>query len=522
MTSTQKRDHAGLFIVALLISIVVFYFSNNVMWLNDDIRYQYGFIETEGVLENNFNEIDGKIENVSDIFNSLYVHHKYVNGRDLAHFFVHMFCGLFGHTFFAVCNVMMYLLLISLVLRFCNIKITDLCAFSTVAILLFIGIRTRMTPAFQINYIWMFAIAIGFLILFRKYSDSKSAISLLWLSVYSLIAGSAHEGINIGIGCAIIIYWLSNIRRFTIAQYFMSISFGIGLIWLCLAPGNFVRLSTSEPIGFTTSCVNFLLNVRVFYILLVCVIIARFRNHKSLTEIYAENSFIWNAWAACILFNFFIGISAQRQLFGEEMLAIILSIRLLKDHSFSRFWLVAFSCVLLYYWWTQYKGTALVQEQYKSVCHQYAAQGDGEVFIDPIIIPAEYLTTNYYSTIPGEWTQESSRTSFGKSLHAKYRKGTGNISVLPAYLHGKDSVDLGNRIVPCGDGIYLLIQSKTSPAEFKVKRSISVPLLYTKEYAPMTVKFDNILKESPLWRARLLKEDDITIMHLSDNTVYID
>lgn len=516
----QLKKHKYIIALSILIAIVVYIFSSNICWLNDDLRYQYMFVEKEGCLIKDYNEYTDQIDNLDDLFSSLIVHHNYVNGRDLAHFFVHLFCGIIGQQIFAICNALVYILFILLILRISTHKY-NVRSFLTVSVLVILGLATRMTPAFQINYIWMFSVVIGFLILYFSYGQRKNtAICNFWLSVYSLLAGAAHEGINIGIGCAIIIYWIMHMRSYTGTQYLMSLSFGCGLIWMCLAPGNFIRTSEVSSLSIVVNFWNFLLSVKVFYVLVICAIVAKYRYKLTWGGIYVDNAFFWNCWLVCILFNVILGVRGSRQLFGEELIAIILSIRLLRNNAFNTLWLIVFSCLVILYWCKQLVGTFIVKEQYETICTQYRSSLTGEVFISSILVPTEKVIANYYNTIPGRWSLEWSQRTFSKSMRASYAPDKQEIMVLPKYLHNKDSVDIGNKIVPCGDNMYLLVQSKKQPMKFIVNRKVSIFGKVIKD-APLVVKFNNIIKETDLWRAQLLNENEIMILGISDNKVEI-
>lgn len=108
-----------------------------------------------------------------------------------------------------------------------------------------------------------------------------------------------------------------------------------------------------------------------------------------------------------------------------------------------------------------------------------------------------------------------------KYLHWKFKRKSEDIKIVPMYLRGKDSVDMGNQVVRYGEGVYLLIQSKKDPKDFMIKRSIDILGIVKRDYGSMKYEFSHVIKETDYWRAELLYEDAITIFHLSDNEVWV-
>lgn len=513
-------------LILLILSVVVYLFSLNAVWIGDDLRYQYQYTEANSSLVEDYDEFNDRIETVGDIVNSLTVHHKWVNGRDTAHFFVHLFCGILGQKFFACVNALFYILFIFLILKVCKSSIRYVSSVLTVSILVILCFTTRMTPAFQINYIWMFTLILGFLFVYLHRPNFKSPWVLILLSLFSFLAGSGHEGLNIGIGAAIVVDWFCNRKNYTLAQYFMAIAFGLGLIWLCLAPGNFVRVGTLQNSSIGISIMNFLTSVKAFYLLIIIVTVKVCRNGwKGLVGLYISNRFFWNAWAVLMIFNLILGISGSRQLFGEELMAIVLSVRILRNHAFPSVILVILSIFIIAFWWKQMEKCIDNKREWESILAQYG-KNDGVIYTPEFHLLQEKPLCDYTGSIlrnyvyGGELVEYHART-LNKQLRWKFHTHNPDVKVVPEYLRGKDSVDMGNQVVGCGDGVFLLIQSKKHPKDFVVKRSINISGIINRDYEPLKVNFERVVKETDLWRATLLAEEDITIMHISDNSIEV-
>lgn len=510
-----------IFILAVF-GVVIFYFCDNTIWRSDDVRYGYVFTEQHHTLDHDYDEYNDKIEGISDIINSQKIHYKYWGGRSVVHSIASLFCGILGQRCFAVCNALMWIVLVLLILSMCGSSYKNVCSLLTVMVLSSFSFMTRMSPEYQINYIWVFVLVLIFVKLLLNYTH-VGGWKLVLLAVFGLIAGWAHDVINVGVCGAIIIFWLRNVKNYTLSQYVLSITFGIGALILLLAPGNFVRASESGPFSFANSCMNLITSLRAFYVLIIVVIIARCKHGKSFRAIYLDNEFYWNAMAICMMFVFALGVPGRRSVFGIELMAIIIAVRLLNRHSFNTFWTVVSSMSLLIVLGLQITKTYVIKSQYLELLRQYEKSQTGDVFTSVIYSEKGDFIANPFILIPlKSYSDDRAIESFQKLQHSRYSPEKPLINVWPDYLEGKDSVDIGNQIVPYGNGIYLLVQSKIAPGRFYMKRNINLLGFVKRDYEPLELQFDNILKETDKWRAQIVDESDYTIMWLSDNEISMD
>lgn len=510
------------FFILAVFGAIIFYFCDNTLWRSDDVRYGYMFTEQHSTLDHDYDEYNDKIETIGDIISSQKVHYNCWGGRSVVHSIASLFCAILGQRCFAVCNAFMWIALVLLILSMCGSSYKNICSLLTVIVLSSFGFMTRMSPEYQINYIWVFVFVLVFVKLLLNYKNI-GGWKLAILAVFGLLVGWAHDVINVGVGGAIIIFWLRNIRSYTKFQYVLSISFGVGALILLLAPGNFVRVSQSEAFSLVNSCITLLSSLIVFYILIAVVIIARYKYDKSFRAIYYDNEFYWNVMIICMMFVFALGVPGRRSVFGVELMAIIIAVRLLNNHSFNRFWTVVSVLSLLIVWGVQIDRTYKVKEQYFDLLQQYESSPTGDVFTSVILSETDGFFANPFMLIPiNAYSNDRAIESFKKSIHSHYAPEKPLINVLPDYLQGKDSVDIGNQVVPYGNGIYLLVQSKLSPGRFYMNRNIDLFGLVKRDYEPLELRFDKVLKETDKWRAQLIDESDYTIFGLSNNVVAID
>lgn len=481
------------------------------------------FTESLHTLDHDYDEYNDKIETIGDIINSQIVHYNWWGGRSIVHSITSLFCAILGQRCFAVCNAFIWIALVLLILSTCGSSYRNISSLLAVIVLSSFSFMMRMSPEFQINYIWVFVLVLIFIKLLLTKKLEVGSWKLVFLAVFGLLVGWTHDVINVGVGGAIIILWLRNIRSYTKAQYVLSISFGIGALILLLAPGNFVRASQLEPFSLVHSCTTLLSSLRSFYVLIAVVVIAKYKYGKSFRAIYFDNEFYWNVMIICLMFVFALGVPGYRSVYGAELMAIIIIVRLLNKHCFNLFWTAVSSISLLIVWGMQIYGTYKIKRQYLDVLQQYESSPTGEVFTSVILSETDGLFVNPFMLLPiNAYSNDIAIESFQKAVHSHYAREKPLINVLPEYLHRKDSVDIGNQIVAVGNGIYLLVQSKLSPGRFYMNRNINLLGIIKRDYEPLELQFDNVVKETDKWRAQLVDESDYTIRGLSNNYISLE
>lgn len=519
----NRRVLVSLTIMAI-VSIVVYVLCINNVWLGDDLLYKFKFIGIKSSIGNGSTNFGSSIEGLRDILASQIAHYKGCNGRFVAHTFVQLFCGILGQKWFALCNSLVYIVMFRLIMSLCGARWSNYKSLLTVAVLVFLSFITGMSPAFQINYIWMFTLSLGFIWLFFNCKHTNNILSLLGLAIYSFIAGEGHEGINVGIGGAIIVYWLTNIRRFTLAEYVMAIGFGAGCTVLCLAPGNFVRMSGVEHSNnIIMSIIDFLISARTILLLIVVAFTARRKWGLTWRNIYKQNQFYFNIMIICLMFCLALGAGGGRALFGAELMSIIITVRILKKHSFNWFWLAVFGLILVSFWFVQFRKIELSRVQYEDICSQYELSKDGYVYSDLCEDNSSPFEFSYSSVIPLPFGNEDDWTliAFQKYMQSLYGKDKPLIRVLPKYLQDKDDVELESQVLKCGNGVYLLVSSEGDSAKFYVEREVDLFGIVCRKYTPMEIVVDKPSVATDKWSAKVISEQDYTIMNLSSNRFYL-
>lgn len=522
--SIVNRENAVSLLLMLMVGVIVYAFCVENVWLVDNLFYKFKFDLTYHDFGNGSTLLTDSIENIGDIVQSQVNHYQSWGGRFVAQSLVHLFCAILGYKWFALFNAMVYVTFINLIMSIAGVDWRNFKSLLTAIILVFLSFIMDMSPSFQINYIWMFTLALGFVKLFFTYVNEKNGFKLIGLGLFSFVAGVGHEGLNVGIGGAIIVYWITNIRRFTLAEYVMAIGFGAGCTVLCFAPGNFVRMSGVEHSNnIIMSIIDFLISVRAILLLIVVAFTARRKWGLTWRNIYKQNQFYFNIMIICLMFCLALGAGGGRALFGAELMSIIITVRILKNHSFNWFWLAVFGLILVSFWLVQFRKIELRRVQYDDICSQYELSKDGYVYSDLCEANSSPFEFSYSSVVPLPFGNEDDWTliAFQKYMQSLYGKDKPLIRVLPKYLQDKDDVELESQVLKCGNGVYLLISSEGDSAKFYVEREVDLFGIVCRKYTPMEIVVDKPSVATDKWSAKVISEQDYTIMNLSSNRFYL-
>ena len=319
---------------------LIFGLSEYIQWYGDSYLYRFDFGTGE------------PIETFWDIFPSQYAHYFMMNGRVWAHVLCQGFSALWGQTAFAICNALVYVAFILLFVKIAGGSWVHTSTLLSCILMILLITDLSYNANCQIGYVWTSTITLVFIIYYCKCRDIKRAKiwQLVLLFLLSILAGNGNEAIAIGVGASLIFDFFINYRRLTVGQWVMLVGFGIGGLILCLSPGTLNRAS-GDTANFIYSSYRILINSKALYLLIITLGVLKIRRRLKLKQYIVENWFLFVALISLIVFNFMIGIGESgRQLFGIELFSAILTIKALKDHTFSN-WAIAFLslCIIMIY-----------------------------------------------------------------------------------------------------------------------------------------------------------------------------
>ena len=496
--------------ILLIVAIVIGIFSYNTVWLGDDINYAFDFREDHR---------DEIVSSFTQIIQSMNAHYMTENGRHVPHILVSCFCGLWGHLAFAIVNGLFYVAFILALCKLCKVTLSNVVGLLSVTIFALIVFQTKMTPSCQIGYIWNFTEAMIFLILFFTTKERHDSWwQLVLLGVYSLIAGNGNEALNIGICCAMWILLLQNKGVMPRRQYIMMACFCVGTLVICLSPGARMRAAEINrgAIWLYYSMVHFFVYQRATFVMIAIILYKTRCSTDKMYSIYKDNSFYLHIWLVMLLFNFVLGFQGNKQVFGAELAAIIVSIRILKNHRFSPMWLVVSLCTVVLMYYNNAKFLFKTRRSYDEIEKQYAQSEDGRVYVDidnSSHMLNEYTKFNY--DLPFYGCDGYHYEILEKYFTTKY-PDKDPIRILPTMLKGCDNRRLSNGVYKLKqEGIYLFIQNSSTPQIPVVTREIDT-ILFSKKYEPTEIDFtDAVLWECDNWKACYLADYTYKILEFS-------
>lgn len=488
--------------VALIIGIL----SYNNVWLGDDIFYGYRFDEASHNV---------KVQNIRDILQSQEAHYSKVNGRYLAHCIVQLFCGIWDKMAFAVCNGLVYIAFIYFICKLVNIRISNYCGVLSVTILALLSFMTKMTPAFQINYVWMFTLVLFWLYIFFYKNESRNLVICILYGVLAILIGNGQEAISIGICGAGVFYWWKNRKSFTRLQYFMAIGFGIGTVLDCLSPGTLGRgesAGAGSMILKIFSLLNFFLYGRAIFVMIAVVLYHKIKDKTPWKDIYNSNQFWWNAIIVLLIFNAFIGFPSNRALFGVELISVIILFKVLKHQQFTTAWILVGSVVCISVYILQFQIVFNHKSFHNKVEKEYAKSQDGIVFADfdnASLIPGFIRFDCGYKAYVDGCIEDYEHDNLAKRLSEKY-PGRPEIKVLPSYLRNAQSQSFCKELTP---GYWLCAQSKANPKTFYIHKLINFAIVQ-KEISSSPVDFSTTTYENESLRIKIISEGECKISNL--------
>lgn len=486
----------------LTIGVLMALFSYYTVWLGDDINYAFDFRPGHG------EEI---VSSFGQVLQSLNAHYIEVNGRHLPHFMVQMFVGIWGRTAFAIANGLMYMVFLWSLCRLCRVNIAKFKSVLSVTVFALIIFQTKMTPTCQIGYIWTFTLAVVFLLLFFSEKSMQRWWQLVLLTCFAIVAGNGNEGLNLGLSAALIIYWFKHKHSMSLRRYLMMIGFGLGTLIICLSPASRER-ADSEPLTAITlmfSIQYMILTLKATWVLILVLVYQKFKKKVGLKNLYRANQFYFNALIALLLMNGFVGFGSNRQVFGAELMSIVLVMRILPGHTFNRFWLVVSSAVLVVLYCMQADLICRVRGYYQEICRQYHQSTDGIVFVDIdqsnyIPYSTEFSPKLYCNNIAAG--DEYEHYQLAKHLRHTYG-ARNNFSVLPKLLQPGSIDTLRAGVYPLAQSDYcLLVQPANEEVEFRGTRRCIIPLAEPRKF---TVNIDTyLLYHTDSYKAKVVELTD--------------
>ena len=415
MKSLHLTKKAVLSCICLFsLCVVIWWMSADVIWLGDDLDYKY-------MMKGEIWQSWGKIKTTKAFFESQLIHYQYVNGRIVAHTLVQLFNARLGQQAFAICNGIVYILFALLIAKAGGVKIKDNPGGTLSAIILSVlCFITKMMPTCQIGYIWGMTANLGWLMLFF-HRGRPSWWATIGIMLAGIIVGNWQESVSIGVCGGLGTWWIIQLietktqhqSKFDWRRSWMLLGYVAGTATNCLAPSTIGRVSDIS-MSLTDQLLISSYSFPAIALLIITILFMAFR-HGSLIKFSFKNSdgcipdgVLLAAMLLLIIFNIVIGIYSNRQLFGANLLASVLTLRLLPHHRFGILINTIAAVAVVIFWALMLQGIAEVRRQYNEIVRLHSESKDGNVYFDRhrVMTLGFPLRSKYYEDILGQFNND--------------------------------------------------------------------------------------------------------------------
>ncbi len=399
----------------LLLAGGIWWMSANVVWLGDDLDYKY-------MMKGEIWQSWGKIKTTKEFFLSQWIHYQNVNGRYVAHALVQLFNAKLGQQVFAVCNAIIYVIFAFLIAKIGKVNFkensTGILSAICISVLCFI---TKMMPTCQIGYIWGMTANIAWLMAFFG-SQRRSWIATIVIMLFGIIVGNWQESVSIGVCSGLGTWWIIQLIdsfrnpdcKFNWRRSWMLLGYVAGTVSNCLSPSTIGRVSDIVmPLADQLLIMSY--SFSAIILLVICTLYAigkkkslHFFSFKEQEQGFIPNGVFSTAILFLIVFNIAIGVYSNRQLFGANLFAAILSLRILPQHRFNYLFNTLATATVVAFWTLMIIGISEVKSQYHSIILLHAKSSDGSVYFDRrrVMTLGFPLRAKYFEDILGQFDND--------------------------------------------------------------------------------------------------------------------
>ena len=286
INSKQKLNVAIIAAVSVLLFAVMLFLNYCTPYLNDDYIY-FNIFSENGIGDFILLSIkDQKVENLSDIVESMKAHYNVMNGRILVHSIVQGILIL-PKSVFNVLNSAAYVALMLLIYKHCKGTCREHKAVLFVLICLAAWTflpdfgKTALWLTGSINYLWSSVFRLAVLLPFRLYADGKNDkvpwLKAIVMTLACLAAGATNENTSaafIGVTVLFMIYCRVHKRKLPVWSVTGLIAALCGFFFMVSAPGNSRRVNIGDEVG--NSIATRLVNIPANMILFLSVFVGAF------------------------------------------------------------------------------------------------------------------------------------------------------------------------------------------------------------------------------------------------------
>ncbi len=275
-----------------------------------------------------------RIQSISDIVHSQWIHYFDYNGRAPVHSVVQLFDGLLGKEIFNVFNAIIFgvfLYLMSLLITDKKEHYIKILPVSFMLVFLFMsGFKHEfLWLSGSVNYLWSSTLILSFLLLLNKQTDASRWTNIL-LFFYSILCGWSHEGLTIPLAASLFFYFVTHRKLISQRKVAMMVGFLLGTSFLVFSPASIGRFMTrnAESMDIVSRLIN-MRNVGLFYILLFLLVVKICSRQIRLVDWYRKEQVFIVADIIAFIFIALTGVQTDHSRFSVELFSLILILRLI-------------------------------------------------------------------------------------------------------------------------------------------------------------------------------------------------
>ena len=286
--------------------------------LSDDMIYRFKWsADEQAPLET--------IDSLGDLLSSQWVHYLSTNGRFPVHLLAQAFLVFVPPVVTQVVNSLLFVLLVHLI----SCLVSDsgkrlfVAVMATVLLLLVMqGVRTTLLWSLgAFNYLWVAVFTLW--IVSRAFSAAyRTGGRICWLLPLAFVAGWSHEALSLPLSAAFAALLFS--RRMKPIRPFL-LAYMAGTCLLLLSPGIWGRAADTVSVQsrLMSGAINMVFNVRILWLLLVCLLVLWRRIRVDVPVVIAL--------AVSVVIVLLCGSNLERVAFYTDFIAMLLLLHLLQQ-----------------------------------------------------------------------------------------------------------------------------------------------------------------------------------------------
>lgn len=320
----KYNDGYRLFFVVSTVALIALYMLE-VPTLNDDMNYRFMF-------KHDINDSVEPILSFADLVHSQWAHYFTINGRLPVHLLAQAMLVFVPAWIYNLLNALFFVTLIYLCVRWLvsDKKYRLFTAVVLLFLLLFVVKDIKTTFIWSLgafNYLWVLVATMTFLLWLRHIDKLPFNKHYILFSPIAFFIGWSHEGLSLPLSIAFSFYlWhhRKGLLNNNLTAYLLF--YIIGTLMVVVSPAIWSRASEGITIKarLISGCINYLLNVRIGWLLLITLLILWRKKREVFYSHIASHRYAYVAWVAAMGIVFICGTNLDRVPFYADFIALML------------------------------------------------------------------------------------------------------------------------------------------------------------------------------------------------------